>query len=127
MRLLEKRFYSSCLRGKDVDYCLENLTRPQVVNTDHDIGVRLYTPALRFSGEMNTSLGNTCNNILMIASAMRDLGYEFSDIRFVCEGDDALIGIAPTDVEALSRRLESYGMRLKSDVFERPGDAGYCH
>lgn len=47
---------------------------------------------MRFSGEMNTSLGNTINNWLMISSALSFIGAK-DPYRFVVEGDDALVAV----------------------------------
>lgn len=89
------------------------------------LGGKLRLPAIRFSGEMNTSLGNTVNNWLMITTSL--LYVKADPNRFVCEGDDCLVAVPKGKEEAFLQTIQRFGMRLKEDRYERPGDAGFCH
>lgn len=88
--------------------------------------VDLIIKPMRFSGDMNTSLGNSIHNYLLIRSALECVGSPRLD-TFVLEGDDALIALPRRLVAPFVARLEACGMRLKYEVFERPGLAGFTH
>lgn len=55
-------------------------------------GVEITAPAIRMSGEMNTSLGNGFTNlmVMMFACSLADDGFECSRFRGIFEGDDGL-------------------------------------
>lgn len=89
------------------------------------LGGKLRLPAIRFSGEMNTSLGNTVNNWLMITTAL--LYIKADPSKFVCEGDDCLVCVPSDSVDQFLSVITKFGMRLKESRYSRPGDAGFCH
>ncbi len=82
-------------------------------------------PAIRCSGEMNTSLGNTISNYLSIQVAARYLG---CSVKCVVEGDDALIEV-PQDLSKADyqRCMERMGFNIKIDEYTSPSEAGFCH
>jgi hypothetical protein len=83
-------------------------------------GIRLLLTGGRMSGEMNTSLGNGLNNMLMIRHICRRHG-----IKFKCcvEGDDSIIGCN----KALKASwFEAYGVTCKLNRVSHPGQAGFC-
>lgn len=47
--------------------------------------------------------------------------------RFVVEGDDCLVAVPPSKLDRFRQILESFGMRVKMEVHDRPGDCGFCH
>lgn len=53
--------------------------------------VRMKIDPMRFSGDMNTSLGNTLHNYMALSAALSSVGC--NPYGFVCEGDDALVCI----------------------------------
>lgn len=78
-----------------VTFAIEYLTKNVVVRSRN--GTMYQGPTCRMSGEMNTSLGNSINNLIIIWSALRVLADEFHcepDYNAVIvEGDDSLCAI----------------------------------
>lgn len=66
---------------------------------------------MRFSGDMNTSLGNSIHNYLALSAALETV--HCNPYGFVCEGDDALICIEQSAVQGFRNYLENLGLRLK--------------
>lgn len=127
MKAVEHRYYAASLDTKpnpgDRDALLNKLAADHEIRTPY--GVTYKGPALRFSGEMNTSLGNSAVNWLMIHTALIMLDED--PWAFVVEGDDSLIRLHSSNVERFRSIIESFGMRLKLETANRPGDAGFCH
>lgn len=96
---------------------IQLLTR---VNTIRYGGFRAKLPATRMSGEMNTSLGNGCFNLLAFKFACFLDGIETVG---VVEGDDGLNRVTRMPNKNVFRDL---GMILKYDVYENIGDASFC-
>lgn len=83
-------------------------------------------PARRWSGDMNTSLGNTISNLLCLRTALKLAG-EDPD-RVIVEGDDSLVHVEhPARVPEIVHHLESMGLITKPIEFDSPGEAGFCH
>lgn len=78
---------------------------------------------VRMSGDMCTSLGNGVTNWFTMACACHDRGIE--DLHGVVEGDDGLFGFRDGNVPT-EDDLSALGMELKLEVFEHPGQAGFC-
>lgn len=62
-----------------------------VIARDARNTVRMKIRPMRFSGDMNTSLGNSIHNYLALSAALESV--HCNPYGFVCEGDDALICI----------------------------------
>lgn len=83
-------------------------------------------PCRRWSGDMNTSLGNTISNLLCLRAALSMCG-EDPD-RLIVEGDDSLVHIEdPANADIIVRNLESMGLITKPLTYPEPGQAGFCH
>lgn len=81
-------------------------------------------PAIRCSGDYNTSLGNTFVNLCSIDAVCNKLGVKYD---CVVEGDDALIGVTPAiDPKVYAEEFTKLGFNIKIDVAEKPGSAGFC-
>lgn len=89
-------------------------------------GVYARTPALRFSGDMNTSLGNTITNYLSISTAMDFCNCP--DWAAVVEGDDALLRVpGDFDSQLYIYHMERMGFNCRVEKEGlRPGMMGYC-
>lgn len=81
-------------------------------------------PAIRFSGEMNTSLGNSIVNLVSIHVVARKLGFI---PKCIVEGDDALIAV-PDHItkEDFQMQMHTLGFNIKIDEYPHPGQAGFC-
>lgn len=73
--------------------------------------LRARTPAVRFSGEATTSLGNSINNLLCIQACLRVQG--LSTDRVVVEGDDAIVAQEGLDVDRFCSDLGRFGLSVK--------------
>lgn len=95
MRLMEHAVVSMAYNGDPrVEFMLDELRAGTDLCVRRDRfrseGVsRVRAPCMRFSGEMDTSLGNTINNAVMIMTVLASLGED--PLAFVAEGDDALV------------------------------------
>ena len=82
-------------------------------------------PASRFSGEMNTSLGNSITNYIFIKMLLLDQNAE-DKANFFIEGDDGLIcSTVPLDVQRASEYARTQGFNLKMNQADTPGEAGF--
>lgn len=80
-------------------------------------------PVSRFSGEMNTSLGNSITNYVFIKMIMSRFNVTGN---FFIEGDDGLICLQdPLNVAAVEQYAIENGFKLKIQQVARPGDAGF--
>lgn len=100
---------------------LDVLLEDQIVKTGNGVAK---IPASRFSGEMNTSLGNSITNYLFIQMLLHD--QNVTDANFFIEGDDGLIcSTVPLDVDRASVYARTQGFNLKIAPANRPGEAGF--
>lgn len=76
--------------------------------------------AVRMSGEMNTSLGNSFSNLMFMAYACQCNGVEMLNI--VVEGDDGLVELSKPIPKEFFTRL---GLEIKMDE-ARAYDASFC-
>jgi hypothetical protein len=122
-RMFEQKFYRKIIDKKYWDD-LDSLMKPMKLK-HRETGTKMNCPAIRCSGEMNTSLGNTISNYLSIQVAARMLHVE---VKCVVEGDDALIQV-PDDLskDNYQRIMERMGFNIKIDEFSSPNEAGFCH
>lgn len=120
--LFEMRVYKAIL-PEQFHACLDELTAP-VHMTERNTKIGLSCDAIRWSGEMNTSLGNSIMNYASIMAAAEYLGYQ---VTAVVEGDDALIGVpAEASKVEYARVMAMMGFNIKIDEYIFAGDAGYC-
>lgn len=82
--------------------------------------VRAYRTAPRFSGEMNTSLGNAIVNYCMCKGIARVHGCTF---KLIIEGDDVLIG---SDLPIQQDWWDEFGLRAVLTGPGEPGELGFC-
>ena len=118
-RHLEMRIYKTLL-GVDMHEYLDVLLETQYVKCGNGTAK---VPASRFSGEMNTSLGNSITNYVFIKMIM-----DRFDItgNFFIEGDDGLLCFEQQlDVTAVANFARENGFNLKIDEVATPGDAGF--
>lgn len=123
-RHVEQRVYRKLIPSRYHCY-LDQLIQKHVV-TSRTLGVSATTEALRFSGDMNTSLGNTITNYCSIEATLAALGV--TDFKCVVEGDDALIRMpASVDLNMYCKVMTSMGFNCKIEYEGMdPGRAGYC-
>lgn len=89
----------------------------------YDLGSARISP-VRFSGEMNTSCGNTLYNLTAIIAAGLEQGIELQPLT---EGDDSLTPIPPDfDLERFLNQLRLMGLIVKYEVHDYHGNCGYC-
>lgn len=82
-----------------------------------------HVPVSRFSGEMNTSLGNSITNYVFIRMLMSHFG---SSGNFYIEGDDGLLCFQQElDVDLVREFAVQNGFNLKIDRVKSPGTAGF--
>lgn len=112
---------------------LDELLLPLTMRTRDGVCIR--TPALRLSGEMNTSLGNTITNVISIETCAHYLGLPEGSYSYVCEGDDALLRLPRSVfynkddqyVDQWSPIMRNLGFNIKIENLGMPlGRAGYC-
>lgn len=123
-QLVEFVVYKRILPGvyhKFLDRLLDDVTAVNV-----QTGVELKFSAIRLSGEMNTSLGNTITNLVSIYSACEILGVH--EPRCVVEGDDAMVSVPRgVDPDRYVEVMRSMGYNIKMEAFDvAPGMGGYC-
>jgi hypothetical protein len=83
----------------------------------------LVTTFARMSGDMCTSLGNGFTNLMLQFFIAKECGWDLPLVGVV-EGDDGLFRVSgPIPADNV---FEALGMRIKLDVFDRVGDAGFC-
>lgn len=123
-RHVEQRLYQRLIPRRYHIY-LEQLLQKHII-TSRTLGVSATTEALRFSGDMNTSLGNTITNYCSIEATLGALGV--SDFRCVVEGDDALIRMPDSvDLDRYCQIMTQMGFNCKIEYSGMdPGRAGYC-
>lgn len=118
-RHMEMRVYRDIM-GKDMHKYLEILLQDQNVTVGNGSA---YVPVSRFSGEMNTSLGNSITNYVFIKMIMAQFNVTGN---FFIEGDDGLICLhQPLDVHQVERFAIENGFRLKIAQVDTPGSAGF--
>lgn len=76
----------------------------------------------RMSGEMNTSLGNGFNNLMVLLFLARERGY---DIKPIVEGDDSLFS-APPGFELDAKDFENLGIIAKLDKYSSFSEGSFC-
>lgn len=116
--------YKDCLPVKFHKYLDQLVADTTICNKS--AGVYARTVALRFSGDMNTSLGNTITNYLSISTAMSFCRCD--DWRAVVEGDDALLRVpADFDSSEYIHHMQRMGFncRIENEGMN-PGLMGYC-
>lgn len=85
---------------------------------------RMHIPAMRFSGDMNTSLGNTIANYVSLQVAAK---LQHESITCVVEGDDSLFRASKSfDVARFQSTMVKMGFSVKIDEVDSPSKAGYC-
>jgi len=113
-----------------VDFCCDVLNNARKVGASGLSNFSVSAEArARMSGDMMTSLGNGLVNLIATSYASWRAGNmdDFSLAPCVVEGDDLLEAIRPNcDVSMIPRVLEKLGMRVKQDVFDDVGMAGFC-
>lgn len=120
--MIEQKFYRKIIPAQYHRYL--DLLLEEVHLYHRTTGCTMTCPAIRFSGEMNTSLGNTLVNYVSLRVAAQLSGY---DVRAVVEGDDALIAVpADADPEIFRNHMTSMGFNIKIDQYITPGSAGFC-
>jgi len=76
----------------------------------------------RMSGEMNTSLGNSFTNLMIILFTARVYGWK--NFKGVVEGDDGLFTYYGVDPEP--NWFSSLGFTIKSQYYDRLNEASFC-
>lgn len=126
MLRVEHAVYRGCYPG---DRLLDRLLRLQEVNVGVTAsGLRYRCPGGRMSGDMNTALGNCVLMIIMVAVAMRNVGYLPRQWRMVDDGDDCIL-VVPRgfDVARFEREFSRFGHVLKVEqVATRLVDIEFC-
>lgn len=80
---------------------------------------------VRFSGECNTSLGNSINNYVCLKAALMVCGV--SEAPVVVEGDDAIVAYPDDlDLELFISTLQSFGLILKYSIKDNVQFSGFC-
>ena len=116
---MEHRIYRRIM-GEDAYAFVALLLEDQKVTCGNG---KCIVPASRFSGEMNTSLGNSIVNYIVIQMIQRHFNVGGN---FFIEGDDGLLCFnKELDVEAVRQYALSQGFNLKIDRVESPGKAGF--
>lgn len=113
-RIFPPRVYESIVRR------LLAKTTPLVA---YDMG-KAKISTVRFSGEMNTSCGNTLYNLTAIMAAGLEQGYVLQPL---VEGDDSLTPIPEGfDLPRFLSYLSTLGLIVKHEIHAYHGDCGYC-
>jgi len=83
----------------------------------------LYLAATRMSGEMNTSLGNTFHNMMVL----RFMGW-LNDcvVKGLTEGDDGISTFYPPERTPTEAQFGRFGWTVKLIPFHHIGDASFC-
>jgi hypothetical protein len=119
---IEMKLYKACT-SPFVHPILEELLKDQTM-IFRGTGMTMKVPCMRFSGEMNTSLGNSIVNYVSIKLAAATMNVA---VDCVIEGDDALIvGPVDMDLTRYQRVMHDMGFVVKVDAVESLGAAGYC-
>lgn len=79
--------------------------------------------ATRMSGEMNTSLGNTFHNMMMIRFLAHIKG---ASVRGVVEGDDGNAAYYPEEAAPTEEDFARFGWKIKLTKYNNVGDASFC-
>lgn len=121
--------------SEDVFEVMDLLSHDQVV-LEGGFG-EIIPPIMRYSGTMQTSVGNLTGNCTMWFAQICDtMGVPPSEaaqyfrdypLPYLIEGDDILMAI-PTDFrwDRFKGVVVSHGNELKADIFERFEDANFC-
>jgi len=80
--------------------------------------------ALRCSGEMNTSFGNTFHNLMTILFCLEENGA--IDSGTMVEGDDSIFFCEPPECMPRYEQFERFGWEVKMEQFSNLGDASFC-
>lgn len=111
---LEHLVYQMCYPGHKL---LQQLLQGQLVNRGVTAGGLKYTcPGGRMSGDMNTALGNCIIMIIMLAGAMRRMGFKPREWQCLDDGDDCLLIVHARDEDRLENLVpifRTYGHVLK--------------
>lgn len=117
--VIYRRIFPSIVYSSLVTRLLSNKTRL----TSYGLGCASIS-TVRFSGEMNTSCGNTLYNLMAIKYCLRIMGIK---THMLVEGDDSIVAIPQDfDIEYFLELMHSCGLIVKYDIFDYHGDAGYC-
>lgn len=124
METVEMKLYrymsAELLGGKEwYDLIHEALTGENKMYFKH---FKAVVPATRMSGEMNTSLGNSFTNLMIMLFMCQEFGVR--DVSGVVEGDDGLFvgtGVFPT-----KKDFEALGLNLKMEIFDTLSEASFC-
>ena len=113
------RIYKQLL-GPDMHEYLDILLQTQYVKCGNGTAK---VPASRFSGEMNTSLGNSITNYVFIRMIMERFNITGN---FFIEGDDGLLCFEqPLNTQQVADFATENGFNLKINEVAQPGDAGF--
>lgn len=96
-------------------YCMNNLSMRKWGS--------LLVRAKRMSGEMNTSLGNTLINLLVIRFIAHK---KKASVTCAVEGDDSLSRWFPPEATPTIEEYNELGWKVKDCRFLKPGDASFC-
>lgn len=121
--MFEYQIYYRIFPKEVCDRMVEVLLSPRTKLSGYSLGSAITTP-VRFSGEMNTSCGNTLYNLMALMYSSHKCGFHSYPI---VEGDDSMICIPPDlDVNLFVSYLEQCGLVVKYEIYSEPGSAGYC-
>jgi len=109
VRLL-KVFYDKVLSGQNV-------------SSMRNFGCFIFW-ALRCSGEMNTSFGNTFHNLMTILFCLEE--NEAVDSGTLVEGDDSIFFCEPSSAFPRMEQFQRFGWEVKMEKFINLGDASFC-
>lgn len=121
--------------SEDVFEVMDLLSHDQVV-LEGGFG-EILPPIMRYSGTMQTSVGNLTGNCTMWFAQICDtMGIPVSEaaryfreypLPYLIEGDDILMAIPPDfRWDRFQGVVVSHGNELKADIFERFEDANFC-
>lgn len=114
---LEHSLYARLFPNRrDLAYLLKHQLTVQGFGRVPDGVVRYKGPAMRCSGDVNTSLGNC---IISVVMAHNYLAQHNIDGDILCDGDDCLLFVPPASLPLLSNLHEwylGYGLRMKVEA-----------
>lgn len=120
---IEYRLYRKIFPPEIFEALVKHLLCPRTKIQGYALGSAIISP-VRYSGEMNTSCGNTLYNLLAIKYAGMKCGCNLNPL---VEGDDSLIPIPEHfPITKFLGHLSDLGLITKYEVFDYHGDAGYC-